>query len=56
MPLRYVLKQILSSEATEMVVKLIHEYLTTIGKNVHEGKGKLDNFIVFKVSSSYCCT
>jgi DNA polymerase alpha subunit A len=47
---RYVLEQILSGEATETVVELIHEYLATIGENVREGKIKLDEFIVFKVS------
>lgn len=46
---RYVLEQILSGESTEVVVEQIHEYLTTIGKNVNEGKVKLDDFIVFKV-------
>ncbi|KAK0238467.1 hypothetical protein EDD85DRAFT_904879 [Armillaria nabsnona] len=45
---QYVLEQILSGESTEIVVEQIHEYLTTIGKNVNEGKVKLDDFIVFK--------
>ncbi|KAK0203170.1 hypothetical protein DFS33DRAFT_1345437 [Desarmillaria ectypa] len=45
---QYVLEQILSGEATEVVVEQIHEYLTTIGKNVREGKVKLDDFIIFK--------
>ncbi|KAK0497423.1 hypothetical protein EDD18DRAFT_1162173 [Armillaria luteobubalina] len=45
---QYVLEQILSGESTEVVVEQIHEYLTTIGKNVNEGKVKLDDFIVFK--------
>ena len=31
-------------------MEFIHEYLTTIGENVREGKIKLDEFIVFKVS------
>ena len=46
---RYVLDQILSGETTETVVENIHEYLSTIGENVREGKTKLDDFIVFKV-------
>ncbi|EIN03911.1 DNA polymerase alpha catalytic subunit [Punctularia strigosozonata HHB-11173 SS5] len=45
---QYVLEQILSGEATEIVVEQIHDYLTTIGQNVREGKIKLDDFIVFK--------
>ena len=48
-PCRYVLDQILSGEATETVVEFIHEYLTTLGENIREGKIKLDEFIVFKV-------
>ncbi len=50
---RYVLEQILSGESTEIVVEQIHEYLTTIGKNVNEGKVKLDDFIVFKVRTVF---
>ncbi len=50
---RYVLEQILSGESTEIVVEQIHEYLTTIGKNVNEGKVKLDDFIVFKVRAIF---
>jgi DNA polymerase alpha subunit A len=46
---QYVLEQILSGEATEVVVEQIHDYLTTIGQNVREGKVKLDDFVVFKV-------
>jgi hypothetical protein len=49
-PCRYVLDRILSGEVTEAVVELIHEYLTTLGENIREGKIKLDEFIVFKVS------
>ncbi|KAK0468553.1 DNA polymerase family B-domain-containing protein [Armillaria novae-zelandiae] len=45
---QYVLEHILSGESTEIVVEQIHEYLTTVGKNVNEGKVKLDDFIVFK--------
>ncbi|KAK0471778.1 DNA polymerase alpha catalytic subunit [Armillaria novae-zelandiae] len=45
---QYVLEHILSRESTEIVVEQIHEYLTTVGKNVNEGKVKLDDFIVFK--------
>jgi len=45
------IKQILSGEATQNVVELIHEYLATIGENVHGGKIKMDEFIIFKVGS-----
>lgn len=45
---RYVLDQILSGEATEIVVEKIHEYLTTVGEDVRAGKVKLDDFIIFK--------
>jgi hypothetical protein len=50
---RYVLEQILSGEATETVIEYIHEYLTTIGENVREGKIKMDEFIIFKVTNSF---
>jgi DNA polymerase alpha subunit A len=46
---RYVLEQILSGEATEVVVENIHEYLATISSNVRTGKVKVDDFIIFKV-------
>ena len=46
---RYVLEQILSGEATEIVVENIHEYLTTIGEQVRGGRIKLDEFIIYKV-------
>ena len=49
---RYVLDQILSGEATEVVVENIHEYLTTMGEDVRAGKIKPDEFIIFKVSTS----
>ncbi|KAJ6561161.1 DNA polymerase family B-domain-containing protein [Mycena vulgaris] len=45
---QYVLDQILSGDATEDVVQHIHDYLTTVGQNVREGKVKLDEFIVHK--------
>lgn len=48
--LRYVLDQILSGEAAEDAVQQIHDYLTTVGQNVREGKVKLEEFIVHKVS------
>ena len=47
---RYILDRILSGEATETVVELIHEYLTTLGHEVRDGKKKIDEFIVYKVS------
>ncbi|KAF9006961.1 hypothetical protein BDQ17DRAFT_1351161 [Cyathus striatus] len=45
---QYVLEQILSGEATEIVVENIHEYLSTVGENVRTGKTKLDDFIIHK--------
>jgi DNA polymerase alpha subunit A len=45
---QYVLDQILSGEATEIVVERIHEYLSTIGEDVRGGKIKLDEFIIHK--------
>ncbi|KAI0272419.1 hypothetical protein BC834DRAFT_921889 [Gloeopeniophorella convolvens] len=45
---QYVLDQILSGEATEIVVERIHEYLTTMGEDVRSGKIKLDEFIIHK--------
>jgi DNA polymerase alpha subunit A len=45
---QYVLDQILSGEATEIVVKHIHKYLTTIDEDVRAGKIKLDEFIIYK--------
>lgn len=56
---RYVLEQILSGEATEVVVERIHEYLTNVGEDVRAGKIKLDDFIIFKVRlvpSVFCAT
>ena len=50
---RYVLKQILSGEATENVVENIHEYLATIGETVR-GKSKIDNFIIFGRVCRFC--
>jgi DNA polymerase alpha subunit A len=44
-----VLDQILCAEATEVVVANIHEYLSSVGQNVREGKAKIEDFIVFKV-------
>ena len=35
---RFILDQILSGDATEIVVQNIHEYLTTVGDNVRSGK------------------
>ncbi|KAJ6485791.1 hypothetical protein C8R45DRAFT_829069 [Mycena sanguinolenta] len=45
---QYVLNQILSGDAPEDVVQNIHQYLTTVGQNVREGKVKLEDFTVFK--------
>lgn len=46
---RYVLKQILSGEATEVVVEKVHEYLSSVGEGVRSGKVALDDFIIWKV-------
>ena len=51
---RFVLDQILCGEATESVVENIHEYLSTIGKDVRDGKIPLDEFIIYKVRSALC--
>ncbi|KIK93692.1 hypothetical protein PAXRUDRAFT_12489 [Paxillus rubicundulus Ve08.2h10] len=45
---QYVLEQILSGEATEVVVENIHEYLATVSSNVRTGKVKVDDFIIHK--------
>jgi hypothetical protein len=47
-----VLKEILSGEATEVVISRIHELLTALGESVRNGNVPLDDFIVFKVSSA----
>ena len=41
----YVLNQILSCEATEVVVERILEYLTTMGDDIQCGKIKLESII-----------
>ena len=43
---QYVLDQVFSCEATEVVVEQIHEYLTTICDDIHCGAIKLDEFII----------
>jgi DNA polymerase alpha subunit A len=48
---RYVLDQILSGEATEIVVENIHEYLRSVGENIRSGRMKLEDFVIFKVST-----
>jgi DNA polymerase family B len=45
---QYTLDQILSGEATEIVVECIHEYLISIGEDVRAGKVKLNEFIIYK--------
>ena len=42
------LKEILSGEATEIVVNKIHELLTVLGETVRSGSVPLDDFIIFK--------
>lgn len=46
-----VLREILSGEATEVVVGKIHDYLTKLGERVRDGQVPLDDFIIFKVGS-----
>ncbi|EIW68554.1 hypothetical protein TREMEDRAFT_31892 [Tremella mesenterica DSM 1558] len=43
-----VLKEILSGQATEVVVEKIHEYLTSLGETVRSGGIPLEDFIIFK--------
>ena len=50
--IRAILKEVLSGEATEIVVENIHEYLTDIGKKIREGKIPLEEFIIYKVCLS----
>lgn len=45
----YVLDQILSGEAIEVVVEKIHEYLTNLGNDVRAGKVPMEKFIIHKV-------
>lgn len=49
---RYILSQILSGEATEVVVESIHEYLTNIGTSIRKGEVNQDDFIIFKVRAT----
>ena len=44
----YVLKQILSGEATEVVVEHIHDYLEAIGKRVRANEIDLEEYIILK--------
>ncbi|PWY98143.1 hypothetical protein BCV70DRAFT_202315 [Testicularia cyperi] len=44
----YVLDQILSGKATELVVEQIHEYLATISEQIKSGQMPLDDFIIYK--------
>lgn len=44
----YVLGQILSGEATEVVISQIHEYLTQVGNDVRDHKISLDDYIIYK--------
>lgn len=44
-----VLKEILSGEATEIVVGKVHELLTVLGETVRSGSVPLEEFIIFKV-------
>ncbi|WFC99288.1 DNA-directed DNA polymerase [Malassezia yamatoensis] len=44
----YVLDQILSGEATEIVVEKIHEYLEQVGNDVRQNKIPLEDLIIYK--------
>lgn len=44
----YVLDQILSGQATELVVEHIHEYLSDISTKIKSGEIPLDDFIIYK--------
>ena len=44
----YVLDQILSGQATELVVEHIHEYLSDMSTKVKSGQVALDDFIIYK--------
>lgn len=46
------LEHILSGRPTEEVVNEVHEYLTTMGNDLREGRVELDDLIVHKVSLS----
>lgn len=46
-----ILKEILSGEATEVVVEKIHELLTKLGEAVRNNEIPIDDYIIFKVSS-----
>ncbi|PFH53233.1 hypothetical protein AMATHDRAFT_54925 [Amanita thiersii Skay4041] len=45
---QYVLERILSGDLTETAIENIHEYLTSVGENVRNGKVRLEDFIIFK--------
>jgi DNA polymerase elongation subunit (family B) len=49
-----VLEHILSGRPTEEVVNEIHEYLTTMGNDLREGRVELDDLIVHKVMRFSC--
>ncbi len=44
----YVLDQILSGQATELVVEHIHEYLSDMSTKIKSGQVALDDFIIYK--------
>lgn len=48
------LEHILSGRPTEEVVNEIHEYLTTMGNDLREGRVELDDLIVHKVKRFGC--
>lgn len=42
------LEQVLSGEPTEVCIDSIHEYLTTVGQKIKDGKVDMDDFIINK--------
>lgn len=45
---RYILNQLFSGIQREELIEKIHEYLTTIGKNVRDEKFNIDKFTIYK--------
>ena len=50
------LKEIMSGEATEVVVQRIHELLTVLGETVRGGSVPLEDFIINKVGHIFLLT
>ncbi|CDZ97565.1 dna polymerase alpha catalytic subunit [Phaffia rhodozyma] len=45
---QYVLDRILSGEPTEVCINKIHDYLTSVGRNVREDKVDIEDFVINK--------